>query len=67
MSLELRWKASVSATGLQAVLCWRAGIAPADPSLAAVLDAPAAALVRELEDAGWPVDAVLAHLAGLAA
>ncbi len=66
MPLELRWKASLSATCLHAAACKHAGIAAADPLMAAT-DEPAAALVREIQDALWPVDDVLAMLAALSA
>jgi hypothetical protein len=67
MPLELRWKASLSATCLHAALCQRAGLTAADSVLAAAVDGPAAALAGEIAEAGWPVDAVLGQLAGLAA
>lgn len=48
-------------------MCQRAGLAAADPSLAMALDPNGVALITEIADAGWPVDAVLGQLAGLAA
>jgi hypothetical protein len=50
---------------MHAVACQNAGIAAADPQLAAALHDPAAALVTEIKNAHWPFDAVLAQLAGL--
>jgi hypothetical protein len=66
MSVELRWKSSLSATCLHAVACRRAGLAPANPALAAARDSAAEALVAAIVGAGWPVDAVVKLLAGLA-
>ena len=67
MPLELRWKVSLSASCIHAALCRRQGIAAADPQLAAALDQPADALIYEIQQAGWPVDAVLEQLASFAA
>jgi hypothetical protein len=66
MGVEIRWKSSLSATCLHAAACHRAGVAAADPRLAAALDGPAAALVTEMEKARWPVDDLLGQMAGLA-
>lgn len=67
MPVELRWKSSLSATCLHAAVCQRAGLAAADPALAAALAPSATALADEIADAGWPVDGVLTQLASLAA
>jgi hypothetical protein len=67
MPLELRWKSNLSATCLHAALCKRAGLAAADPVLAATLQQPADTLAGEIAEAGWPAVAVLEQLAALAA
>jgi hypothetical protein len=67
MPPEIRWKTSLSATCLHAAACWRQGVPAADAHLAAVIDEPAAALIREIADAGWSVDETLAQLASLSA
>jgi hypothetical protein len=61
------WKSSLSATCMHAATCLRAGVPLADHELAATLERPVAALFKEIEDAKWPLDAVLAQLVGLAA
>lgn len=63
--MDLRWKTSVSATCLHAAACQRAKIGAADRQLAAALDGPAATLIRQIQDARWPVDDVLDQLASL--
>lgn len=65
MPPELRWKSSLSATCMHAAMCQRAGIPAADAQLGAVLEAPIAALLTEMQDALWPLDDVLPQLAGL--
>jgi hypothetical protein len=67
MPTEIRWKSSLSATCMHAAACLRAGLQIVDPELAATLEQPVAALFKEIEDAKWPLDAVLAQLVGLAA
>jgi hypothetical protein len=67
MPLELRWKASLSATCLHAAACRRAGLAAADAALEQAVGAAADQLGAELAAANWPMDAVLAQLAALAA
>jgi hypothetical protein len=67
MSLELRWKASLSATCLHVAACMRAGLAAADRQLAQTLGEPAAFLFGEIGIAGWPADAMLQQLAALSA
>ena len=50
---------------MHAAACQHAGIAAADPQLAAALDQPVAALMGEIAVAEWPVDEVLAQLVPL--
>jgi hypothetical protein len=63
---ELRWKTSVSTTCLHAAMCRAAGLASADPQIAAILDPAADALAAEIAAAGWPAPQVLHELTGLA-
>lgn len=67
MTLELRWKASLSVTCLHAAACRRRAWAAADPPLEQALAEPADALARELARAEWPVEAMLEQLAALSA
>ena len=67
MATEFRWRASLSATCMHAAACQRAGIAAADPALAAALDGPATALFGEIADGGLPVDDMVAQFASLSA
>jgi hypothetical protein len=67
MPCETRWKSSLSASCLHVAVCWRAGIAAADPQLAEALGHPASVLVAELSRAPWAAADVLAQLASLSA
>jgi hypothetical protein len=67
MRVELRWKSSLSATCLHAAACWSQGIPAANAELGAALESSIALLVAEVQDALWPVGAVLPQLAGLSA
>jgi hypothetical protein len=67
MQVQLRWKASLSATCLHVAACMRAGFAGADRQLTQTLGEPAARLFGELGMAGWPADAMLQQLAALSA
>jgi hypothetical protein len=67
MPLELRWKASLSATCLHVAFCRRAGLPAADNQCEQALGALADELVREIELAGWPAEHLIEQLAGLSA
>lgn len=65
--MELRWKSSLSATGMHAVLCRRLGVPPADARFETFLQGPAEELEQSIRAAGWGLDAALLELAGLSA
>jgi hypothetical protein len=67
MPVELRWKSSLSATCMHAAACWSQGIPAADAELGATLEPAIAVLIAEVQDAYWPVDAMMQQLASLAA
>ncbi|MGI9430347.1 MAG: hypothetical protein ACR2NM_16920 [Bythopirellula sp.] len=65
--MQLRWKASFSASCLHAATSMHEGLPIADSKIAGLLQAPVAALTSELTACGFAVEATLPLLAGLAA
>ncbi|NOY43389.1 MAG: hypothetical protein GXP26_16340 [Planctomycetes bacterium] len=65
--MQLRWKASFSATCLHAAACLSEGFSVADQALATNLQPAADGLLRELNACGLPVEKTLSLLVSLAA
>ncbi len=65
--MKLRWKASFSASCLQAAASISEGLPIADSTIAAILQTPTEALTRELHACGFAVESTLPLLVGLAA
>lgn len=65
--MQLRWKASFSASCLHAAACMHEGLPIADSTIAATLQPAVEALVGELTACGFAVDRALPLLTGLAA
>ncbi len=65
--MQLRWKASFSATCLHAAACMHEGLPIADTAIATTLEPAIKALLRELNACSLPVDETLPLLVSLAA
>ena len=65
-SIDIRWKASFSASCIHTITCMRAGLPVVDSELATLLVEPAEALFYELQQACGSVERPLCHLQALA-
>ncbi len=65
--MQLRWKASFSASCLHAAACMTEGLPVADNSIAAALHPPTEALTSELYTCGFAIESTLPLLVALAA
>lgn len=65
--IQLRWKASFSASCLHAAACMQEGLPIADSEICAVLQPAADALVSELNECGFEIEPTLSILTCLAA
>ncbi len=63
--MEIRWKASFSASCLHAVCCLHEGWPAVDPELGKTIAEPAELLITTIGDNHWPVEELLSELAVL--